>query len=121
MIWDVCNNREINRIPHRMEYNTWMSRLTTQQIEIIKEEILRRISGDEVATAGWIPGSDWSNIPFQPIYETACRRDEEAAGKCFGLLVWVTLMEHGDCWGFGRYKLNNLPIESMTYFKVHPR
>ncbi|MBU4312194.1 MAG: hypothetical protein KJ706_05715 [Candidatus Omnitrophica bacterium] len=120
MIWDIYNDKEINHIPHKKEYETWVSRLTTQKIEIIKEEIRGRIEGDEVATTGWIPGSDWRNTPFEPIYETACRRDKESAGMCFGLLVWVTLMEHEDCWGFGRHELNNLPIESMTYFKVYP-
>jgi hypothetical protein len=97
-----------------------MSRLTEEQIRSIKSEILQRISGDEVATAGWIPGSNWSNTPFHPIWENACLCDDKSAGLCFGILVWVTLMEHKDCWGFGRYEVNNVPIESMTYFKVHP-
>jgi len=120
MIWDVYTDKEIKRIPHKKEYDIWMSRLSSQQIEEIKEEIRQKIAGDEVATAGWIPGSDWSNTPFHPIWGTACRRDQTSAGMCFGLLVWVTLMEHEAYWGFGRYELNNVPIESMTYFKVYP-
>jgi hypothetical protein len=121
MIYDVYKDKPINRIPHKREYDIWMSRLTVQQIEYIKDEIRQRIAGDEVATAGWLPGSHWGNTPFHPIWETACCRDQEAAGMCFGLFVWVTLMEHEDYWGFGRYEVNNLPIESMTYFKVHPK
>jgi hypothetical protein len=121
MIWDIYKGKEIKRIPHKKEYDIWMSRLRTQQIEMIKEEIRRRIGGNEVATAGWIPGSDWSNTPFHAIYENACSCNKEAAGMCFGLFVWVTLMEHEEYWGFGKYEVNNLPIESMTYFKVHPK
>lgn len=120
MLWDVHNNKEVTYVPHKKEYDVWISRLSSEQIQYIKDEILRRISGEEVKTAGWIPGSDWRETPFQPIYEIACRSNEKAAGKCFGLLVWETLMEHEDYWGFGKYELNNLPIESMTYFKVHP-
>ena len=25
-------------------------------------------AGAEIATAGWLPGSDWTGTPFQPIY-----------------------------------------------------
>ncbi len=120
MLWDVHNKKKINDIPHKKEYNTWISRLSKEDIHDIKTAILRRIEGDEIATAGWIPGSNWSGTPLQSIYEKACHRDEVASGKCFGLIVWVTMMEHEEYWGFGRYELNNLPLQSMTYFKVHP-
>ncbi len=114
MIWDVSKNREITNIPHRQEYQAWISRLSYEQIQNIKAGILRKIGGDEIATAGWIPGSDWSDTPFYPIYEIACQGNRDAAKKCFGIIVWETLMEHEDRWGFGRYG----DIESMTYFKV---
>ena len=32
-------------------------------------------SGGEVATAGWLPGSDWTGTPFAPIYTKAARED----------------------------------------------
>ena len=123
MLWDDSKRREVTRIPHKREYDIWVSRLSQEQVQNIRAEILRSISikGDDIATAGWIPGSDWTGTPFQPIYEVACRCDKTASGKCFGLFVWTTLMEHEDYWGFGRYELNNVPIESMTYFKVTPR
>jgi len=28
MIWDVHSNKEITRIPHKREYDIWISRLT---------------------------------------------------------------------------------------------
>lgn len=121
MLWDVDKNTEVRAIPHRSEYQRWISRLTPVQIQAIRNEIVARIDGDEIATAGWIPGADWSGTPFYPIYDVACGRDEDAAAKCFGIMVWETFMQHEDRWGFGRYNLNNLPISSMTYFKVHPR
>jgi len=121
MLWDISREKEIVDIPHKNEYNIWISRLSLEELDSIKTEILNKIHGDEIATAGWIPGSDWTDTPYQPIYEKACHNDEEQSGKCFGLIVWVTLMEHPDYWSFGRYELNSIPIQSMTYFKVHPR
>ena len=121
MLWDVYKNKGINNIPHKKEYDIWISRMSKDEIRNIKAEILKRIKGDEIATAGWIPGSHWRGTPFLPIYEKACYCDEVASGKCFGLIVWETMMEHEDYWGFGRYELNNLPIQSMTYFKVQPQ
>ena len=120
MLLNIDTKKEITQTPHKNEYDLWMSRLTKEDILAIKTEICGRIEGDEIATAGWIPGSDWSNTPFQPIYEKACRFDVISAGKCFGLMVWQVIMEHEDRWAFGRYELNNIPIESMTYFKVRP-
>jgi hypothetical protein len=121
MLWDVHRNKVIDNIPHKKDYDIWISRMASSEIQDIKAEILRRIEGDEIATAGWIPGSDWSGTPFYPIYEKACRYDQEASGKCFGLMVWETMMEHEDYWAFGRYELNDVPIQSMTYFKVQPQ
>lgn len=120
MIWDIDKNIELTTIPHKNDYDVWVSRLTKVELQAIKDEIMERIAGDQVATAGWLPGSDWSNTPFHAIYEKACLFDQTASGKCFGLLVWVTLMEHDDYWAFGKYSVNNIPINSMTYFKIDP-
>jgi len=121
MLWDIYKNKEITNTPHKREYDLWISRLTQSEILEIKTEILRRIEGDEIATAGWIPGADWNSTPFETIFYKACRRDQASFAKCFGLFVWETMMEHEDYWAFGRYEVHNIPIQSMTYFKVHPR
>lgn len=118
VLWDIDKGKLVQNIPHRKQYESWVSRLSQDEVKDIKSEILQRIKGDEIATAGWIPGSDWRGTPFQAIYEKACRFDQDAAAKCFGLIVWVTMMEHEDYWGFGKYELNCMPINSMTYFKV---
>jgi len=120
MIWDIMENRKIDNIPHQSEFNTWIARLTEEEINSIKKEINSRINGQEIATAGWIPGNEWEKTPFQPIYTKACGNNREASAKFFGLIVWVTFMEHPDKWGFGKYSNNNIPIKSMTYFKVTP-
>ena len=79
---------------------------------------MSRISGSEIETSSWIPGSDWSGTVFQPIYEKACNQDESAAAKFFGLILWHVVMEHEEWWSFGRYKLGNIPIDGLTYFRI---
>lgn len=121
MLWDIDKEREVTRIPHEDFYNERLARLSPKQIQAIQEEIRRRIEGDEFAVAGWIPGSDWTGTPFQSIYEDACGYDFDASRWLFGILVWVTLMEHEDYWGFRRgVVVNDIPVDSMTYFRVNP-
>lgn len=120
MLWDVERGVVIDRIPYKNDYNRWIARLNDEQIQMIRCEILLLISGDEIVTAGWLPGDDWTGSPFQSIYDIACNSDYDQSAKFFGLMVWTTLMDHEYYWGFGHYELNGIPIRSMTYFIVHP-
>ncbi len=121
MLWDVDKNREIVSIPHLDFYNSCISRLTQEQFEAIQDEILQYIDGKDCVTAGFIGSRDWSETPFQPIFEDACNHDFDASRLLFGIIVWVTLMEHElYYWSFGRYNINDIQVESMTYFRVYP-
>ena len=117
MLYNV-DGQLIKDIPHHEDYKRWRSRLSDSEYEAIVRTLNDRIDGDKVHTAGWIPGSDWEGTPFYPIYEKACLKDEVAAGFCFGLIMWVVMMERPDAWSFGRYEIDGLPIQSLTYFKV---
>lgn len=44
----------------------------------------------------------------------------DAAALFFGLIVWRVFMEHDEAWSFGRYRLNNVPIRGLTYFRINP-
>lgn len=57
------------------------------------------------------PGADWRGTPFQPIRDRAYRGDVDAAPRCFGLIVWEAVMRHPERWSFGRYALNDIPLE----------
>jgi hypothetical protein len=88
MLWSIENHglERITTIPHEREYRIWTSRLREEDIDAITREFERLVdeSGKEVVTSSWLPGSDWSGTPFEPIYDTAARGDEEAAGKASG-------------------------------------
>ncbi len=65
-----------------------------------------------------MPGSDWTGTVFYPIYEDACHRDQSAAARFFGLILWDVMMRRPETWAFGRYEANGASIEGLTYFRV---
>jgi hypothetical protein len=75
-------------------------------------------SGAEIATAGWLPGSDWTGTPFEPIYTVAARNDFERSALFFGQLVWYVVMMRPEPWGSGRYQVDGRDIGSRTYFRL---
>ncbi len=117
MLIDVDTGRTINNIPHREQYETWRSRLTQEQFEAICADLDDRIDENEVHTSSWIPGDDWTNSVFEPIYDVACRRDVESAGLFFGLILWAVMMRRPENWRVGRYEKNGIPIRGPTYFR----
>jgi hypothetical protein len=108
----------LTQVPHSREFSVWKRRLTTQEIESIRNALDAKIDSDEVHTSSWIPGADWSGTPFEPIYLKACRFDEEASAKCFGLFVWEVFMARDEDWSFGRFEKDGMPIAGLTYFRI---
>ena len=82
------------------------------------ESVLIDESGAEIATAGWLPGSDWTATPFQPIYEKAAREDYTRSAMFFGQLVWYAVMHRSERWASGRYEVDGRDIGSRTYFRL---
>jgi hypothetical protein len=122
MLWAINDSglERVTTVPHKRDYDIWMSRLDSSDVSAIEAEFERLVdlAGKEVVTAGWLPGSDWTGTPFYPIYEKAARLDFAASGKCFGLMLWVYFMEHPDDWSFGRFEKDGVEIQSMTYFRI---
>lgn len=121
-IYNIEPLKEIKKIPHQKEFDRWIQRLTTKEIEAIREELNRIIDSDdknEVHTSSWIPGPDWTGTVYEPIYSTACRCNQTYAGLCFGLFVWEAFMNHHADWAFGRYKIDGQQIAGLTYFRIH--
>lgn len=115
---DGSGKTAITDVPHGRDFDTWRRRLSPAEIDAIKQALEDRIDSDEVHTSSWIPGADWTGTPYEPIYVTACRHDEQAAARCFGLFVWETFMEHDAEWSFGRFEKDGTPIEGLTYFRI---
>lgn len=118
MLYSIESESYIENIPHRVDYDRWKSRISDKDYQAIYDELNSRIAGSEVQTSSWIPGANWSGTVFQPIYEHACNYDETSAAKFFGLILWHVFMKHHEVWAFGRYKLGEVPIEGLTYFRI---
>ena len=119
MLYSIDSESYIKTIPHRKDYDRWRKDIRDEDYQAIYDELYSRISGSEIETSSWIPGSDWSGTVFEPIYFNACHEDEVASAKFFGLILWQVVLEHDEVWSFGRYKLGDIPIEGLTYFRIN--
>ena len=116
MLIDIDSGKEITRIPHSETFELIRGRLKPSDFNGVIGEINKRIdeAGGKIATAGWLPGSDWSDTPFQCIYDTAARKYRELSAKMFGIMVWYTVMKRPERWGSVKYD----EIGSRTYFRL---
>jgi hypothetical protein len=120
MLIDINTGKRIVKIPHRAEFDACRRRLSDNEFDAMEKRVNELIdaAGREVATAGWLPGNDWTGTPFLPIYEKAARLDRVRAGLFFGQLVWFTVMNRPERWGSGKYEKDGVPIGSQTYFRI---
>src|SRR3954454_25085175 len=93
----------ITKVPHRRDYDVWKHRLSPPKLAKIIRKLNTMIDGDEVHTSSWMPGRNWIGTAFQPIWEKACLKNDEAAAKCFGLILWEVMMEHPEDWSFRKF------------------
>jgi hypothetical protein len=111
----------ITKIPFPEYLDRVQTRLTPGEFDAVVDRINELIGDEdaEIATAGWLPGSEWTGNPFWPIYEKAARRNQEVAAKMFGIVVWFVVMERPERWGSGRYEKDGRDIGSRTYFRLN--
>jgi len=123
MLIDIDSGRPITRVPYHKDFDVLRSRLSETEFDSMIARINELIdeSGAEIATAGWLPGSDWTGTVFDPIYTKAARNDFDRSAMFFGQLVWYAVMHRPEDWGSGRYDLDGKSIGSRTYFRVNPR
>lgn len=120
MLLDIDSGRAIEQVPFRRDFDALRSRLTQAAFDAMVERMNELIdeSGGEIATAGWLPGSDWTGTPFEPIYTLAARQDYQRSALFFGQLVWYVVMQRPEAWGSGRYQMDARDIGSRTYFRL---
>jgi hypothetical protein len=108
MLIDIDSGKVIDRVPGRREFDLLRSRLSDAEFEAMVARVNELIdeAGAEIATAGWLPGSDWTGTPFQPIYTKAAREDFGRSAMFFGQLVWYTVMGRLERWGSGKYQVD---------------
>jgi hypothetical protein len=115
---DLESGKKLTKVPYEADFKQYLSRLDHAEIDAIRTTLAAMIEGREIATAGWIPGGDWTGTAFQPIYEKATRRSQTQAAMCFGLFVWEAVMNHSEDWTSGRFYKDGEEIGSRTYFRI---
>lgn len=119
MLLSPDTGKLVTTIPYKHEFNIWKKRLTEDEYNGLIDILTEKINSNEIHTSSWIPGSDWTNTPFQIIYDKACEYNEEHSAMFFGLILWDAVMRHPECWAFGHYNFKNgSEIKGTTYFKV---
>ena len=119
MLIDIMTDRPLG-MAREKDFDAIRSRLDPTEFDAMVDRINELIddAGGEIATAGWLPGSDWNGTPFQPIYDKAARHDYALSAKFFGLLVWYVIMHRPEKWASGRYEKDGREIGSRTYFRI---
>ena len=71
----------IEKIPSRDTFDLIKKRLSEDEFNEVVDGINERIdeASGKVATAGWLPGADWSNTPFWSRYKKAAMRNRDLA------------------------------------------
>jgi hypothetical protein len=98
-------------------YQLLCSRLSAAELADIRDALDIRIKGSRIETASWIPGSDWRNTPYQPIYEKGARLNPDLAALMFGLIVWEAFERHEDDWYTERFSMGYEEGRFRVYFK----
>jgi hypothetical protein len=120
MLIDIESGKTVDRVPFQRDFDTLRARLSDAEFDVMVARVNDLIdeSGGEIATAGWLPGSDWRGTPFQLIYSKAAREDFDRSAMFFGQLVWYTIMKRPERWASGRYQVDGRDIGSRTYFRL---
>jgi hypothetical protein len=123
MLIDMNTGKEVSKkIPHMDTFTPFTKKISTEDYKKIVDWLNNKIdtdieNGTSIQTAGWMPGNKWEGTVFEAI-SNACNGNKELSSMVFGIIVWEVFKARDDTWGFGRYNLRDMPIESMTYFRL---
>ncbi len=117
MLHDFESSQPMPKEPYPELMDIIRSRISPRELAEIHQTLDIMIEGTEIQTSSWMPGNDWSDTPFDPIYQKCALKNEELAAKMFGLIVWDIFQQRDEVWYTGRFELNGEPINGRTYFR----
>ena len=108
----------VKTVWYKQFFNASKERLSKQEYQAMIDELndIVQRSIDEksdIVVSSFIPGSDWSDTVWEPIYSKACGYDEEYAAQFFGLLVCQVLIDREEVWYFIKQDI----ARGMIYFR----
>jgi len=113
--------KEQTHIPHKVDYDRWMANMSDSDhqgvIDAIHEYMDSLPPNEQIFVSSYIPGKDWSDTPYDPIYR-ACNENWHAARLFFGQLVWEAVQLHEEMWLFKNHERDEEEIPlGKTYFR----
>ena len=78
-LYFVYSQKYVVYIPYCQDFGQWPSRLADEQFESICNGLRGTIDGEDLHTAGWIPGNDWTGTTLHPTYTDPCDYDQVAS------------------------------------------
>jgi hypothetical protein len=106
---------------HESVFRNWTQALPSTAFQSIcnaVNEYINREGHGEIVTPRWFKSVEWTQTPYQPIYE-AMGRDREAARLFLGLIVWRVMMDRPETWVLKRHPRQMYDTFDLTYFRVN--
>ncbi len=117
MLVDLETGQKITKQPYPKKMALIKDRIPQEKLDNIYNILNEMIEGTKIQTSSWMPGSDWTDTPFEPIYSLAAMKNEDLAAKLFGLIVWDVFSKHENKWYSGHFELGDKTISGRTYFR----
>ena len=95
MLYSIDTGKYVSRIPHKKDFDKWKKNLSDEDYKKIEDKINSKIDQNNINTAIWLPGYDWTGIVYEAIYKT-CAKNLSQSGLFFGLIIFNILMNRKD-------------------------
>jgi len=106
-------------MPHQKEYDRWRQNLSDDDykgvIDAIHDALDTARDNGAPLYSSRLPGSNWANTPYMPIY-LACKKDELVAKLFYGQLCWEAVQSHEDDWTVINESRDDDSIGGKIYF-----
>lgn len=111
-------NNIVNTVWYKKFFDASKSWLSDDEYQAMIDELNRVVqekldNKDKVVVSSFIPGSDWSNTVWDPIYTKACGFDFDHSAQFFGLLMCQVLIDRDETWYFIKQDV----ARGMIYFR----
>jgi len=67
MLFSV-DGRQIEKLPHKEQFTAWCQKLSDADYQRAEDSIRSMCEGKDFVVSSFLPGSDWTDTEFQPLY-----------------------------------------------------
>ena len=67
MLISVDSGKVATKLPHQNDFIRWRKNISDEDYEKVVDAINELIDANDINTAGWMPGNDWTGTPYEAI------------------------------------------------------